>query len=233
MNLTLDLFPSGYSGPLKEIPHERFNATIIPKSYSSPWSRALGDDTELPGALNSHLPQIPPTQQPPSRCFNRCVCCCSPRPNKYTFVKSCSVGGTGDPSSNSPTNDLTPQSITITTSLGSTPCFQWKLISGLRLLGVWFRDGYFEHRLLKDDPLGGCLLLITPKTYYARKGINFLVAHKELHHTSEAVQRLSLSREYMKDTLRLYSIMPVNPFYASQSEPVEGSVYTPQIIMKL
>ncbi|XP_056295957.1 myozenin-2-like [Pseudoliparis swirei] len=66
-----DVLAPGYSGPLKEIPHERFNATIIPKSYSSPWSRALGDDTELPGALNSHLPQIPPTQQPPSRCFNR------------------------------------------------------------------------------------------------------------------------------------------------------------------
>ncbi|XP_034399928.1 myozenin-2-like [Cyclopterus lumpus] len=66
-----DVLAPGYSGPLKEIPRERFNTTVIPKSYSSPWSKALGDDTELLEALNSQLPQLPQRQQPSSRCFNR------------------------------------------------------------------------------------------------------------------------------------------------------------------
>ncbi|TNN64787.1 Myozenin-2 [Liparis tanakae] len=66
-----DVLAPGYSGPLKEIPHERFNTTVIPKSYSSPWSKAVGGDTDLLEALSSHLPQLPPTQQPSSRCFNR------------------------------------------------------------------------------------------------------------------------------------------------------------------
>ncbi|XP_028445004.1 myozenin-2 isoform X2 [Perca flavescens] len=62
----------GYSGPLKEIPHEKFNTTIIPKSYSSPWSQALGDNTELLNALNTQLPQLPQRLQPSNyRCFNR------------------------------------------------------------------------------------------------------------------------------------------------------------------
>ncbi|XP_068442382.1 myozenin-2-like isoform X2 [Clinocottus analis] len=62
----------GYSGPLKEIPHEKFNTTVIPKSYSSPWSQALGDNTDLLEALNSQLPQLPQRHQLSSyRCFNR------------------------------------------------------------------------------------------------------------------------------------------------------------------
>ncbi|XP_068442390.1 myozenin-2-like isoform X3 [Clinocottus analis] len=66
-------FPvAGYSGPLKEIPHEKFNTTVIPKSYSSPWSQALGDNTDLLEALNSQLPQLPQRHQLSSyRCFNR------------------------------------------------------------------------------------------------------------------------------------------------------------------
>ncbi|KAM9375928.1 myozenin-2-like isoform 2-T5 [Pholidichthys leucotaenia] len=59
----------GYSGPLKEIPHEKFNTTVIPKSYCSPWREALGNDVEL---LNTQLPAVPQRSQPSSyRCFNR------------------------------------------------------------------------------------------------------------------------------------------------------------------
>ncbi|XP_008275953.1 myozenin-2 isoform X2 [Stegastes partitus] len=66
----------GYSGPLKEIPHEKFNTTVIPKSYCSPWREALGDNEELLNVINAQLPQLPQGLQPANyRCFNR-----SPRP---------------------------------------------------------------------------------------------------------------------------------------------------------
>ena len=66
------LFGSGYSGPLKGIPHEKFNTTVIPKSYCSPWTEALGDSEELLNALNAQLPQIPLRLEPANyRCFNR------------------------------------------------------------------------------------------------------------------------------------------------------------------
>ncbi|XP_028272059.1 myozenin-2-like isoform X2 [Parambassis ranga] len=62
----------GYSGPLKEVPHEKFNTTVIPKSYCSPWSEALGQKEELLNTLNTQLPQAPQGSQPTSyRCFNR------------------------------------------------------------------------------------------------------------------------------------------------------------------
>lgn len=67
-----DVLAPGYSGPLKEIPREKFNTTVIPKSYTSPWSEALGDNVELLNALNTQLPQLPQRLQPPNyRCFNR------------------------------------------------------------------------------------------------------------------------------------------------------------------
>ncbi|XP_032384569.1 myozenin-2 isoform X2 [Etheostoma spectabile] len=67
-----DVLAPGYSSPLKEIPHEKFNTTIIPKSYTSPWSQALGDNTELLNTLNTQLPQLPQRLQPSNyRCFNR------------------------------------------------------------------------------------------------------------------------------------------------------------------
>ncbi|XP_072251933.1 myozenin-2 isoform X2 [Leuresthes tenuis] len=66
----------GYSGPLKGVPHEKFNTTVIPKSYCSPWTEALGDSEELLNALNAQLPQIPLRLEPANyRCFNR-----SPKP---------------------------------------------------------------------------------------------------------------------------------------------------------
>ncbi|XP_070769428.1 myozenin-2-like isoform X2 [Enoplosus armatus] len=62
----------GYSGPLKEVPHEKFNKTVIPKSYWSPWREALGGNEELLNALNTQLPQLPQRLQPANyRCFNR------------------------------------------------------------------------------------------------------------------------------------------------------------------
>ncbi|XP_029297380.1 myozenin-2 [Cottoperca gobio] len=62
----------GYSGPLKDIPHEKFNTTVIPKSYCSPWSNSLGTNIELLNALNTPLPELPQRLQPSNyRCFNR------------------------------------------------------------------------------------------------------------------------------------------------------------------
>ncbi|CAJ1058570.1 myozenin-2-like [Xyrichtys novacula] len=62
----------GYSGPLKDIPKEKFNTTVIPKSYSSPWTEALRGNEELLNSLNTQLPELPQRFQPASfRCFNR------------------------------------------------------------------------------------------------------------------------------------------------------------------
>ncbi|XP_070769427.1 myozenin-2-like isoform X1 [Enoplosus armatus] len=67
-----DVLAPGYSGPLKEVPHEKFNKTVIPKSYWSPWREALGGNEELLNALNTQLPQLPQRLQPANyRCFNR------------------------------------------------------------------------------------------------------------------------------------------------------------------
>ncbi|KAM3866717.1 myozenin-2-like [Diretmus argenteus] len=67
-----DVLAPGYSGPLKDIPREKFNATVIPKSYCSPWSEAVGDTRELLTSLSAQLPQPPQTLQPGNyRCFNR------------------------------------------------------------------------------------------------------------------------------------------------------------------
>ncbi|XP_016431684.1 myozenin-2 isoform X3 [Sinocyclocheilus rhinocerous] len=62
----------GYSGPLREIPREKFNATVIPKSYCSPWQEALGENEELLSSLNTQIAE-PPQKLPPAnyRCFNR------------------------------------------------------------------------------------------------------------------------------------------------------------------
>ncbi|NXK53766.1 MYOZ3 protein, partial [Chauna torquata] len=41
--LNPDSLAPGYSGPLKEVPPEKFNITAIPKGYRSPWQGLLGD----------------------------------------------------------------------------------------------------------------------------------------------------------------------------------------------
>ncbi|XP_054648333.1 myozenin-2-like isoform X2 [Dunckerocampus dactyliophorus] len=62
----------GYSGPLKEIPREKFNTTVIPRSYCSPWREALGRNDELLEALSAQLAPLPQRYQPAKyRCFNR------------------------------------------------------------------------------------------------------------------------------------------------------------------
>ncbi|XP_076021000.1 myozenin-2 [Genypterus blacodes] len=66
----------GYSGPLKVIPHEKFNATVIPKLYCSPWMTALGNNEEFINSLGIQLPELPQRLQPANyRSFNR-----SPKP---------------------------------------------------------------------------------------------------------------------------------------------------------
>ncbi|NXR41219.1 MYOZ3 protein, partial [Zosterops hypoxanthus] len=58
----------GYSSPLKEIPHEKFNVTAIPKGYRSPWQELFGDRD------NALYSKNPPPMRPPAwdfRSFNR------------------------------------------------------------------------------------------------------------------------------------------------------------------
>ncbi|NWZ81321.1 MYOZ3 protein, partial [Poecile atricapillus] len=58
----------GYSSPLKEIPHEKFNVTAIPKGYRSPWQELFGDSDGAAYGKN------PPPMRPPAwdfRSFNR------------------------------------------------------------------------------------------------------------------------------------------------------------------
>ncbi|XP_053498458.1 myozenin-2 isoform X2 [Ictalurus furcatus] len=62
---------AGYSGPLKEIPREKFNITIIPKSYCSPWREALRGNEDLLSSLDPQLPQPEKLQPANYRCFNR------------------------------------------------------------------------------------------------------------------------------------------------------------------
>uniref|UniRef100_A0A8C9S915 Myozenin-3-like n=1 Tax=Scleropages formosus TaxID=113540 RepID=A0A8C9S915_SCLFO len=61
----------GYSGPLKEIPHEKFNVTVIPKSYCSPWRKEPSASEKLL-TINAQLPEPPEKLTPANyRCFNR------------------------------------------------------------------------------------------------------------------------------------------------------------------
>ncbi|KAM9832840.1 myozenin-2-like [Syngnathus typhle] len=62
---------AGYSAPLNEIPHEKFNTTAIPRFYWSPWREALRHDKELLEALNAQLPLPQRHQVAHYRCFNR------------------------------------------------------------------------------------------------------------------------------------------------------------------
>ncbi|XP_010151929.1 PREDICTED: myozenin-2 isoform X2 [Eurypyga helias] len=67
-----DNIAPGYSGPLKEIPPEKFNTTSVPKYYQSPWIEAIRDDPELLEALYPKLfkPEAKP-ELPDYRSFNR------------------------------------------------------------------------------------------------------------------------------------------------------------------
>ncbi|KAE8630613.1 hypothetical protein XENTR_v10000895 [Xenopus tropicalis] len=62
----------GYTGPLKEIPPEKFNETAVPKYYMSPWLEAIGSEPELLEALYPKLP-VPgqKAEIPDYKSFNR------------------------------------------------------------------------------------------------------------------------------------------------------------------
>ncbi|NXW40405.1 MYOZ3 protein, partial [Nyctiprogne leucopyga] len=66
--LNPDALAPGYSGPLKEVPPEKFNVTAIPKGYRSPWQELLGDKDNVVHGENK-----PPMRPPPwdFRSFNR------------------------------------------------------------------------------------------------------------------------------------------------------------------
>ncbi|KFP42058.1 Myozenin-3, partial [Chlamydotis macqueenii] len=66
--LNPDALAPGYSGPLKEVPPEKFNITAIPKGYRSPWQELLGDKGNA-----AHGENQPPVRPLPwdFRSFNR------------------------------------------------------------------------------------------------------------------------------------------------------------------
>ncbi|TSQ35264.1 Myozenin-2 [Bagarius yarrelli] len=66
-----DVLAPGYSGPLKKIPCEKFNVTVIPKLYCSPWREALRGNEELLSSMELQLPQPENFQPANYRCFNR------------------------------------------------------------------------------------------------------------------------------------------------------------------
>ncbi|XP_053317408.1 myozenin-2 isoform X2 [Spea bombifrons] len=62
----------GYTGPLKEIPPEKFNETAVPKYYMSPWQEAIGNEPDLLEALYPKMPEPGQTAEIPDyRSFNR------------------------------------------------------------------------------------------------------------------------------------------------------------------
>ncbi|XP_016418249.1 myozenin-2-like isoform X1 [Sinocyclocheilus rhinocerous] len=62
----------GYGGPLKEVPPEKFNVTVIPKSYQSPWEEKPIDNESLLAKISTHLPEPPYKLTPANyKCFNR------------------------------------------------------------------------------------------------------------------------------------------------------------------
>uniref|UniRef100_A0A8B9FH06 Myozenin 3 n=1 Tax=Amazona collaria TaxID=241587 RepID=A0A8B9FH06_9PSIT len=66
--LNPDALAPGYSGPLKEVPLEKFNVTAIPKGYRSPWHDLLGDKDNA--VLGEYQPPMRPSQWD-FRSFNR------------------------------------------------------------------------------------------------------------------------------------------------------------------
>uniref|UniRef100_A0A8C5LKW8 Myozenin 2 n=1 Tax=Leptobrachium leishanense TaxID=445787 RepID=A0A8C5LKW8_9ANUR len=62
----------GYTGPLKEIPPEKFNETAIPKYYMSPWQEAISNE---PGLLEALYPKMSKPgdmpETPDYKSFNR------------------------------------------------------------------------------------------------------------------------------------------------------------------
>ncbi|XP_066446501.1 myozenin-3 [Eleutherodactylus coqui] len=59
MSLNPGAIAPGYSGPLKDIPYEKFNITAIPKSYQSPWIVSYSAEEVAPDP--EYLPPPPET----------------------------------------------------------------------------------------------------------------------------------------------------------------------------
>ncbi|XP_026548950.1 myozenin-3-like, partial [Notechis scutatus] len=59
----------GYSGPLKEVPPEKFNRTAIPKGYQSPWGRFFCNADQVD--VENHLPEPTKVNNLDLRNFNR------------------------------------------------------------------------------------------------------------------------------------------------------------------
>ncbi|XP_074740064.1 myozenin-3 isoform X1 [Strix uralensis] len=66
--LNPDALAPGYSGPLKEVPPEKFNITAIPKGYRSPWQDLLSDKDNAVHGENQLLLRPSPWD---FRSFNR------------------------------------------------------------------------------------------------------------------------------------------------------------------
>ncbi|KAM9288831.1 myozenin-3 [Morus bassanus] len=66
--LNPDALAPGYSGPLKEVPPEKFNITAIPKGYRSPWRELLSDKDNIVHGENQPLMRPSPWD---FRSFNR------------------------------------------------------------------------------------------------------------------------------------------------------------------
>ncbi|XP_032094950.1 myozenin-3 [Thamnophis elegans] len=60
----------GYSGPLKEVPPEKFNRTAIPKGYQSPW-REFFCNADYQVDVENHLPESRKVNTLDLRNFNR------------------------------------------------------------------------------------------------------------------------------------------------------------------
>ncbi|XP_058025694.1 myozenin-3 isoform X1 [Ahaetulla prasina] len=60
----------GYSGPLKEVPPEKFNRTAIPKGYRSPW-REFFCNADYQVDVKNHLPEPRKVNNLDIRNFNR------------------------------------------------------------------------------------------------------------------------------------------------------------------
>uniref|UniRef100_A0A670ZA24 Myozenin 3 n=1 Tax=Pseudonaja textilis TaxID=8673 RepID=A0A670ZA24_PSETE len=60
---------SCYSGPLKEVPPEKFNRTAIPKGYQSPWGRFFCNADQVD--VENHLPEPTKVNNLDLRNFNR------------------------------------------------------------------------------------------------------------------------------------------------------------------
>ncbi|XP_060094299.1 myozenin-3 [Heteronotia binoei] len=68
--LNPDSLAPGYSGPLKKVPHEKFNSTAIPKAYQCPWREFLSSE-DYQVDSDTRLPEPPKKVNIVDRSFNR------------------------------------------------------------------------------------------------------------------------------------------------------------------